>query len=87
MADGEVKMSQGERWATGGHVVFDQTQRTVVLSQNAVVHDGSNQVSGERIVVYLDQQRSVVEGGSGRVQAVLIPSKGEPTPHAAEDTP
>lgn len=86
VADGDVRMSQGERWATGGHVIFDQTQHTVVLSQSAVVHDGSNQVSGERIVVYLDQQRSVVEGGGGRVQAVLIPSKGEPTPHAAEGT-
>jgi lipopolysaccharide export system protein LptA len=87
VADGDVRLSQGARWATGGHVVFDQTQHTVVLSQSAVVHDGSNHVSGERIVVYLDEQRSVVEGGSGRVQAVLVPSKGDATPTLAEKRP
>ena len=46
-----------------------------MLSQNAVVHDGPNEVSGDRIVVYLDEERSVVEGGGGRVKAVLFPSK------------
>ena len=87
VADGDVRLSQGARWATGGHAVFDQAQHTVVLSQGAVVHDGPNQVSGERIVVYLDQQRSVVEGGSGRVQAVLFPSKTEGTPGSGKDPP
>ncbi len=75
VADGQVRVTQGARWATGGHAVFDQTNHTVVLSQNAVIHDGQNEVSGDRIVVYLDEERSVVEGGGGRVKAVLFPSK------------
>jgi lipopolysaccharide export system protein LptA len=75
VAEGQVRVTQGTRWATGGRAVFDQTRHTVVLSQNAVVHDGPNEVSGDRIVVYLDEQRSVVEGGGGRVKAVLFPSK------------
>lgn len=75
VADGQVRVSKGTRWATGGRAVFDQAQHTVVLSQDAVVHDGPNQVSGDRVVVYLDQERSVVEGGNGRVKAVLFPSK------------
>jgi len=73
-AVGDVRLSKGTRWATAGRAVFDQTQRKVVLSDNPVLHDGGSQVSGERVVVYLDEERSVVEGGSGRVKAVLIPS-------------
>lgn len=76
VAEGSVRMSKGTRWATGGRAVFDQIHRTVVLSQDAVLHDGLNQVSGERVVVYLDEQRSVVDGGTGRVKAVLYPPEG-----------
>jgi lipopolysaccharide export system protein LptA len=45
-----------------------------VLSDNAVLHDGPNQVAGERVIVYLQEERSVVESGSNtRVKAVLYP--------------
>ena len=81
VADGDVRVTKGVRWATGGRAEFDQAKQTVVLSNDAVVHDGSNEVSGDRIVVYLRENRSVVEGGNGRVRAVLYPPKnGEPTP-------
>ena len=75
VAEGNVRVSKGPRWATGGRAEFDQAKQTVVLSDDAVVHDGSNEVSGDRIVVYLNENRSVVEGGTGRVRAVLFPSK------------
>ena len=75
VAEGNVRVSKGTRWATGGRAEFDQAKQTVVLSNDAVVHDGSNEVSGDRIVVYLNENRSVVEGGNGRVRAVLFPPK------------
>jgi len=77
VADGDVRLSKGDRWATGGHAVFDQANNTVVLSSNAELHDGPNQVTGERVVVYLNEQRSVVDGGTGRVKAVLVPPKND----------
>jgi len=81
IADGSVRVTKGVRWATGGRAEFDNAKQTVVLSNDAVVHDGSNEVSGDRIVVYLRENRSVVEGGNGRVRAVLYPPKnGEPVP-------
>jgi lipopolysaccharide export system protein LptA len=40
-----------------------------------VLHDGPNEVVGDRVVVYLDEDRSVVEGGRKRVKAVLFPGK------------
>lgn len=80
IAQGEVHLSKGSRWATGGRAVFNRRNNTVVLSDNAVLHDGPNEVSGNRVVVYLDQDRSVVEGGTGRVKAVLYPPKAVATP-------
>jgi lipopolysaccharide export system protein LptA len=78
IATGRVRIDQGERWATGGRAVFDQERRQLVLSVSPVLHDGPNQISGDRVVVYLDEDRSVVEGGEKRVKAVLYP-KREPS--------
>ena len=41
VADGNVRISQGTRWATGDHGVMDQIKRTVVLTGSPVVHDGT----------------------------------------------
>ncbi len=76
VAEGSVRIDKGERRATGGRAVFDDDARTVVLSDDARLRDGPNEVAGERVVVYLDEQRSVVQGGPDRVRAVLYP----PTP-------
>jgi lipopolysaccharide export system protein LptA len=74
VAEGNVRIRQGTRLAEGRRAVFDQAKQTVVLSDNAVLHDGPNQVAGERVIVYLQEERSVVESGSStRVKAVLYP--------------
>jgi lipopolysaccharide export system protein LptA len=79
VAEGNVRIRQGTRLAEGRRAVFDQAKQTVVLSDDAVLHDGPNQVAGERVIVYLQEERSVVESGSNtRVKAVLYPgSKDE----------
>src|SRR5262249_44712096 len=63
VATGNVHIDQGTRWAIGGRATFDQSQRTLVLTENPVLHDGPNEVVGERVVVFLDEDRSIVEGG------------------------
>jgi lipopolysaccharide export system protein LptA len=74
VAEGNVKIRKGDRLAEGKRAVFDQAKQTVVLSDGAVLHEGPNQVTGDRIVVYLQEERSVVEGSSSsRVQAVFYP--------------
>ena len=75
VAVGNVRIDNGTRWATGGRAVFDQSQRTLVLTETPVIHDGSNEVAGDRVVVYLDENRSVVEGGRKRVKAVFHPNQ------------
>jgi lipopolysaccharide export system protein LptA len=75
VATGRVRIDQGKRWATGGRAVFDQERRILLLTDDPVLHDGPNQIAGERVVVYLDEDRSVVEGGDRRVKAVLFPGR------------
>jgi lipopolysaccharide export system protein LptA len=87
VASGAVRLSKGARWATAGRAVFDQTRRTVVLSDNAVLHDGLNQVSGEQVTVYLDEERSEVKGGNGRVKALLFPSQSATAGGGERTTP
>ena len=75
IAVGNVRIDNGTRWATGGRAVFEQSTRTLVLTENPVLHDGQNEVAGERVTLFLDENRSVVEAGRKRVKAVLYPSK------------
>src|SRR5262245_4459825 len=82
VALGNVRIDQGQRWAVGGRAVFDQGQRTLTLTQDPVLHDGQSEVAGDRVVVFLDEDRSVLEGGQKRVKAVLYPNEkpGAPKP-------
>ena len=90
VAEGNVRILQGARVATGDRAEFSDADRTVVLSGDAVLHEGSNEVRGERVIVYLDEQRSVVEGTNTRVKAILVPKdksqKAEKQPDAPAAT-
>src|SRR5262245_10826746 len=78
VAVGNVRIDQGTRWAVGGRATYEQQQRTLVLTENPVLHDGPNVVVGERVTVYLDENRSVVEGGQKRVKAGFHPNEKSP---------
>ena len=56
--------------------MFDQSTRTVVLTGNAVLEEGSNQVNGDKIVVYPDESRMEVLGENRRVKVILFPGQG-----------
>lgn len=70
IAEGNVKVTAENGYATGKKLVFNDSKRTVILSGDAVLHEGVNQVSGDRVIVYLEEKRSVVEG---RARMQLIP--------------
>lgn len=75
-ADGHVTITQGSKKASGKHAIFDQSSRTVVLTGDAVLEEGSNQVNGDRIVVYPDESRMEVLGQNRRVKVILFPGQG-----------
>jgi len=69
VANNNVRMSQGTRWATGDRAVLDQAKHTVTLTGSPVVHDGEDQVTGTKITVHLDTGKSEVEAA----RAVFFP--------------
>lgn len=81
VAEGNVVLIQGRRRASGARAVFDEVKQTVILSGGALLEEGQNQVSGDSIMIDLGLERSVVQGGTGRVQAILYP----PTPKRADE--
>lgn len=75
-AFGNVRVVQLDRTATADRAVYRQLQGTMVLTGNAQVHQGQNLLTGSEIIIYLQENRSVVKAGeSGRVKAVMYPKK------------
>jgi lipopolysaccharide export system protein LptA len=73
IADGNVRMSQGQRWATGDHAVLDETVHTLVLTGSPVVHDGKDQIAGTKITVFLQTNKSEVT----EPKAVIFPHESK----------
>jgi lipopolysaccharide export system protein LptA len=62
------------RTATANRVEYYDAEQRVELLGNARVWEADNVVTGEKITLYLNQERSVVEGaGPERVKAVFQP--------------
>jgi lipopolysaccharide export system protein LptA len=75
VAQGNVQFENETKRATGDKAVYLAKNRTVVLQGNPKAWDGENEVSGSRITMYLDEDKSVVEGDAGRRVEVSIDSK------------
>jgi lipopolysaccharide export system protein LptA len=76
VATGNVKIVQLERRATSQKATFHQDENKMVLDGEAVIREGENVIRGERVIYYVDEERSVVEGGKGgRVNTTITPPK------------
>lgn len=76
VAEGKVNATQGNRVATGEKAVFDDKAKTVTLTGSPVMRQGNNQVSGVKVVYYIEQDKAVAEGdGKVRVQATIFPEE------------
>ena len=79
-ATGNVKIVQGDWVAAGDSMDFKAEERIVILAGNATAWQEQNMVSGEKIVLYLDEGKSIVESSSQkgeRVKAFIYPSSKE----------
>lgn len=88
-ARGSVEVTRGDETAHGELAEYDPSAGTIVLSQNARLGSGPNSLSGDKVVVYLDEGRATVTGGAkpaasdqegtpaegapGRVRVVIMP--------------
>lgn len=76
VAEGKVNAVQGNRVATGDRAVFDDKTKTVTLTGSPVMRQGNSQVTGARIIYYIDQDRAVAEGRDQvRVQVTIFPEE------------
>ena len=73
-----------DRFAAGmaraGKAVFHKNEEKIVLTENPVVQQGPDYVEGQRITIFLNESRSIVEGNENkRVKATIFPKekKGE----------
>ena len=76
VAEGKVNATQGNRVATGDKAVFDDKAKTVTLTGNPIMRQGNSQISGSRVIYFVEQDRAVAEGdGKVRVQATIFPEE------------
>ncbi len=62
--------------ASANNAVYHQALETLVLTGSPVVKQENNYVEGNRITLYLKEDRSVVEGsGDNRAKAVIFPGQ------------
>ena len=77
VAQGQVKITQADRVAVGRKATYWAASRTILLEGQATAWKGHNQVSGEQITLYLDENQSIVESKPGRrVTVTMFPEQG-----------
>ncbi|MHB9097660.1 MAG: lipopolysaccharide transport periplasmic protein LptA [Syntrophales bacterium] len=77
-AAGHVTITEGERIVTGDEAVFDQDAQKITMTGGAVMREGANIVRGDRIVVFLNENRGVVESTENkRVTATIYPGDSQ----------
>ena len=73
-AKGHVSVSQGDRLVTGDQAVYYQESQKIVMTGSAVMQQGNNIVRGDKIEVFLNENRGVVEAAENkRVKATIYP--------------
>jgi len=76
VAEGKVNATQGARVATGDKAVFDDQAKTVTLTGSPVMRQGNSQVSGVKVVYFIEQDKAIAEGdGKVRVQVTIFPEE------------
>ena len=75
-AKGHVTVTEGDRVVTGDDAVYYQDAQKIVMTGNAVMHQGKNVVQGDKIEVFLNENRGVVEAPvNKRVKATIYPTE------------
>jgi len=80
---GNVKINQADRTATCQEATFFQLRQQIVMTGKPKVWQGKNIVTGDRIIIYIKEDRVEVEsdkqisGKPGRVNAIIYPEGKE----------
>jgi len=76
-ATGQVRIEKADGRATSRKAVYNEDERKITLTGNPVAWQHGTCVSGKKIVMFLDDDRTIVEGGS---RVMIEPEAGGHTP-------
>jgi lipopolysaccharide export system protein LptA len=77
-AKGNVTITEGERVVTGEEALFEQETQKITMTGSAVLREGANVIRGDRIVVFLNENRGLVDSVENRrVTATIYPGGNE----------
>lgn len=75
-AKGNVIVTQQKKVATGDEAVYFQDSGQIIMTGNAMLRDGKNQIKGDKVIVYVNEDRGVVEcDPKKRVKAIIYPQE------------
>ena len=63
-AIGNVVILKGEGKATCGHAIYYKDEERIILTKSPVAWQAGTRVTGDKMTMYLKEDRSVVEGGT-----------------------
>jgi lipopolysaccharide export system protein LptA len=75
-AKGNVIVTQKARVATGEEAVYLQDSGQIIMTGHPTLRDGKNFIKGDKVIVFVNEDRGVVESDSKkRVKAVIYPQE------------
>ena len=75
-AKGNVSLTQGERIATGDEAIYLRDSGKVIMTGNAVLREGKNSIKGDSVIVFLNENRGLVESNTKKqVKAIIYPQE------------
>ena len=77
-AVGTVRYSNGKEAITGARAVFDDVNRTITVSENVVVTQGEQVMTGGELIYWVDSGKILFTAPSGKRIRGIFYAKGEP---------
>jgi lipopolysaccharide export system protein LptA len=75
-AKGNVSLTQGGRTATGDEAIYLRDSGKVIMTGNAVLNEGKNSIRGDRVILFINEERGVVESNTKKqVKAIIYPQE------------
>jgi lipopolysaccharide export system protein LptA len=75
-AKGHVVLTQNNRTAFGEEAFYWKDSNKIILTGNALLKEGKNSIRGDRVIIFLNEDRGIVESDSQKqVKAIIYPQE------------
>ncbi len=78
-ARGNVTLIQKDRNVTSDEAIYFRDTNKIVLTGNAVLNEGKNSIKGDRVTIFLNDNKGMVESDhQHQVKAIIYPEQKSP---------